>query len=419
MVNAHANAHASVNVADVRHERFPNDLLKGSKQARHRYFCDWMVEHPKLVETKEALLNAIRYPYSPGGHSLIQVFGCTGVGKTTLRQWVERLLLKEAEADMQATPGYLPVISVVTPLPDQGPFNWRDLYVQALSALGEPKALIARKKLHPQLAFVSNDKLAVAPRTQRPELRLALVSGLYHRDVRVCFFDEAQHFQMVSQAQRLQGQMDNLKWLAEVSQTIFVTIGTFDLLNLTDLSGQLSRRSISIHFERYRAECGRDYTQFASVIYAFQRHLPLAEEPDLVGLADYLYERSLGCVGVLKDWLTRAYTLVLEHEERTLTQPWLDKAINLQKIATIAHEIASGEMRLKTDETLLEDIRRTLKLGLKPMPASTPTSKPEGKISRHKSNGNATTTGNMNGVVVSPVQTRVGQRASKRDKVGV
>lgn len=83
-------------------ERFPRDLLSATKHVRHQYFCNWMVEHPRLVEAKETLLSAIRYANGPAGQSLIQIVGCSGVGKTTLKHWVERLL-KEAEATMQAT----------------------------------------------------------------------------------------------------------------------------------------------------------------------------------------------------------------------------------------------------------------------------------------------------------------------------
>lgn len=216
-----------------------------------------------------------------------------------------------------------------------------------------------------------------------------------------CIFDEAQHFQMVTQAQRLQAQMDNLKWLAEVSQTMFVAIGTFDLLNLTDLSGQLSRRSMSIYFDRYHAERTTDYKQFASVVYAFQRHLPLIEEPDLIGLTDYLYERSLGCVGILKDWLASTYAYALEREDHTITEAQLTKAINLQKVATLAHEIASGEARLKADTVLLADIRHTLKLS----------ASPENDVSAEHADNKI--------LPAKPRQARVGQRvAEKRDKVG-
>ena len=35
---------------------------------------------------------------------------------------------------------------------------------------------------------------------------------------------------------------------------------------------------------------------------SFQQQMPFAEPPDLVRDWEYLYERSIGCVGVLKEW---------------------------------------------------------------------------------------------------------------------
>ena len=41
------------------------------------------------------------------------------------------------------------------------------------------------------------------------------------------------------------------------------------------------RRSVEIHFGRYRLDSAEDRLAFKSVVLTFQRHLPLAEEPDL------------------------------------------------------------------------------------------------------------------------------------------
>jgi len=43
-----------------------------------------------------------------------------------------------------------------------------------------------------------------------------------------------------------------------------------------------------------------------TVTNTFQRHLPLQKEPDLEKHYEYLLEGSVGCVGILKNWLTRA-----------------------------------------------------------------------------------------------------------------
>jgi predicted AAA+ superfamily ATPase len=64
--------------------RKPDD--SDSRLERFRTFT---VAHPRLVEAKEALVNAIR---GAEPNSLIFVFGPTGVGKTTLRLKTEQLV---------------------------------------------------------------------------------------------------------------------------------------------------------------------------------------------------------------------------------------------------------------------------------------------------------------------------------------
>ena len=83
------------------------------------------------------------------------------------------------------------------------------------------------------------------------------------------------------------------------------------MLSFRNLSGQLSRRSVDLHFSRYRAECKDDLRVFQNIVLTFQEQLPAEQQLDLVGMWDFLYERSLGCVGVLKDWLARSLSSAL------------------------------------------------------------------------------------------------------------
>ena len=80
----------------------------------------------------------------------------------------------------------------------------------------------------------------------------------------------------------------------------YILFGTYELLELTGLSAQLCRRSTYIHFSRYSNHGEADQIAFASMLESFQRHLPLAQPPDLLNYEDYLYEKTFGCIGVLK-----------------------------------------------------------------------------------------------------------------------
>ena len=100
----------------------------------------------------------------------------------------------------------------------------------------------------------------------------------------------------MASGRKLQDQLDCIKSLANMGDTVHVLVGTYELLAFRNLSGQLSRRSADIHFRRYRIDSETDVRAFKSVLWDFQRHLPLSQEPDLLRHWQYCYERTIGCV---------------------------------------------------------------------------------------------------------------------------
>ena len=82
----------------------------------------------------------------------------------------------------------------------------------------------------------------------------------------------------------------------------------------------MSRRSLDIHFRRYRAEEAQDRKAFLAVLRSFERQLHLSKQPDLVAEWEYLYEGSLGCVGILKDWLVRTLLAVSRGGKTSLSR---------------------------------------------------------------------------------------------------
>src|SRR6266436_1866125 len=301
---------------------FPRDLLTQPIASRLRYFETKVVAHQRLKEVHATLLHAIRHP---AGASLILVFGPTGVGKTTLRQRIERQLLEDAMTDPSLFPGHIPVVAMEAASPDSGSFHWKDYYTRALLALDEP--FIADKITYDVRDMHRDEqgRLVIERNLTIPDLRRALEKTLLYRQPRAFIVDEAQHFRKMVSGRRLLDQMDNLKSLAGMTNTVHVLVGTYELLGLTNLSAQLSRRSIEIHFGRYRAELHDDRLAFKSVVLTLQKHLPLASEPDLVSHSDYFYEHCLGCTGMLKTWLNRTLAAALEQAEPTFTSKLWEK----------------------------------------------------------------------------------------------
>lgn len=327
---------------------FPRQLLSQSKKARLAYFRDKIVAHPLLKEAHNALIDAISHPEDA---SLILVFGPTGVGKTTLRFRIEKQLIEDVLPELEENRGIIPVASMELPAPDLGKFNWRDYYKRALIALDEP--LIKHKIDYnmPRLRRDSKGRLLVSRGANTSDLRWALEKCMRYRRLACFIIDEGQHFSKISSGRRLLDQMDIIKSLASITNTVHVLVGTYELLGLANLSAQLSRRSVEIHFPRYHLECSEDIMAFKSILLTFQRHLPLIKEPELVKHYEYIYAHSVGCVGIIKNWLNRTLTAALESDEKTISCKLLEKhAESTRKLLHMAREIKEGENRVDKDE---------------------------------------------------------------------
>jgi hypothetical protein len=332
---------------------------------------------------------------APASASLILVVGPTGVGKTTLRLRLEQQLLTRALPEMERDPGHLPVVALEAAAPDSGQFNWKDYYIRALLALEEP---LIRDKIDHALrgnGRHGTGRVRIERSTSAPDLRRALEQCLRQRRVSVVIVDEAQHFRRLTSGRRLLDQMDTLKSLAALSGTVHVLVGTYELLGLADLNAQLSRRSVLMHFGRYHAEAPDDLLAFKSVLLTFQRHLPLATEPDLLGCWEELYERSAGCVGILKTWLQQALAAALEADATTLERPHLERcAPSTRTLLSVVRESTEGEAALGQSDRERGELR--LLLGLETDRSAAPATTPNGKGA-----------------------SRVAQRRPLRDPVGV
>jgi energy-coupling factor transporter ATP-binding protein EcfA2 len=302
-------------------------------------FRNFTMAHPRLMEARDELVDAIDGA-APG--SLVFVLGPTGVGKTTVRMKVEDLLIQQMTPAMTADPGKLPYASVEVVPPDTGRFRWRDYFSRLLAAMNEPL-----------IEFKTSRRGGYTQAPTRPmlgsaELGYAVEQALRYRHPPVVFVDEAQHLARIASGRRLSDQLDVIKSIANRTETVHVLLGTYELLAFRNLSAQLSRRSVDLHFQRYRADCAEDRQVFRGVLLTFQKQLPLPKpEPDLVATWEFLYERSVGCVGILKEWLMRACVRAIKHGAVALSREHLERtALSISQCEKILAESREGETRL-------------------------------------------------------------------------
>lgn len=343
--------------------KFPQELLSKTNKERQDYFENMMIGHPKLLQCTNKLVKAIK---NPKGFSIIMVMGPTGVGKTTLIKKVLNLIIEEMSQDIVRDMSRIPIAALELPSPDSGNFNWKDYYTRALEALDEPliNYKIDYDKYKQDYVEGTKKSSRTFDSTSRA-LRKSLENALIYRKPIAFLIDEAQHFAKMASGKRLQDQLDTIKSLSNMTGVTHVLVGSYDLINLNDLSGQLSRRTLDIHFERYRANDENDLHAFKSIIYTFQKLLPVEDEPNLIDDWDYIYQYTAGCVGILRDWLVRGLELALENEQKTINHEILAQtSLALRKIEKIAQEISWGEKLLSDNEESTELVRAMIGLNL-------------------------------------------------------
>lgn len=343
----------------------------GGPESRLDNFRSYTVAHPQLVKAKDALMNAIR---GAEPNSLIFVFGPTGVGKTTLRLKAEQLITAELLNELQENRMRIPVASVEAVAPESGSFNWRDHYKRLLHQLDEPLIDYKVNRRPEGARAQSSATFMPPPRAVGTEYRYALEQAIRHRQPVAVMIDEAQHLGKIGPGRRLLDQLDVIKSIANQTNTVHVLFGTYDLLALRNLNGQLSRRSIDVHLARYHAEIPEDRQVFINIVQSFEKELPFTDASDLVSDWEFLYERSLGCIGILKQWLVRAATAALHKGSRKLTTCSLEsQALCMAQCEQLYTEIADGELKLEQRSDALARFRGRLGLSAQePAKAASP-----------------------------------------------
>lgn len=326
-------------------EYFPSELLKLPAGTRQEYFeqhC--LIEHPRLLDALDLIVQAICPPGEgasmrrPG--TMILVIGPARVGKTTLVRLLEERLLSQAKAQMGADPGFIPFASITVAGPEASRFDWQTYYRAVLRGLQDP--------------FVDGKTARIPTR----ELREAMEAALLHRKPLALIVDEAHHLAKAASGRRLQDQLDHLKYFENVTGVSHILVGTYELRPFRKVNAQLACRSIDVHFSRYDAAKEEEAQVFRSVLWALQRQLPVEQEPHLVEHWEFLYARSIGCIGLVKMHLNRALNMALTEGAKTVTLTHVRKtALPEARVELVLRNALESEAELAesddADERLL------------------------------------------------------------------
>lgn len=346
-----------------------SELRPLSRQEKLAQFSAYTVVHPHLKQAYEEFLDAI---CNPGGASLVFLFGPTGVGKTTLLRQIVKILIEKNTREIETNSDYFPVTTVEAVAPESGNFDWKNYYQSILVSLTEFPHYNRFVKKRSRLIGIGSRQRLLTSANNLSRIREQVIASIRQRRLVALLTDEAQRFTKMSSGRRQRDQMDAMQSMVSMTRrttsddgsfTRHGLFGTYELLDFRNLSAQLSRRSIDIHFPRYQVNCTEDLFEFKRVLKSFAENMILTQTPELEKHWEYFYERSIGCVGILKDWLTQAYRKALDEDVSTLTtQHWQPYAPSVAKCLSMAAEAVEGEKAFQEKEGELALLRQQLGL---------------------------------------------------------
>ncbi|WP_076557837.1 AAA family ATPase [Salimicrobium flavidum] len=331
------------------------NLNKDSKKLLSE-FDAYTSPHAKMAEALKELKEEVM---ADENINILLVVGPSGVGKSKLAEIFIEEILDSMEEEMIKDTSFIPITGIELPNPDLGNFNWKDFYYRVLLSLNEP---LVDRKTNVNRGVRNNDRYVNEGRKSTVgDLRRSLERAIYHRRTRAIIIDEAQHFFRLKTGKAVAEQFNSIKSLANMSGAKIILFGTYDLISIMNLDGQLSRRVEEIHFPRYDLNNEKDVEDFINILYTFQRKLPVEKPPDLLSERKYIYEKSLGCVGILKTWLQKSLRETIKNGEETITLESLRKtSMNHTKLLTLFKEIVVGEEIFKESKSDAIELKKML-----------------------------------------------------------
>lgn len=188
-------------------------------------------------------------------------------------------------------------------------------------------------------------------RTPESTFNRAFRKAIGLRGVLYLFIDEAQHVLYAKGGMDgAAAVLDYWKCLVGNTRVVLVLVGAYPLLRAISFCPHLIGRKHQVHLPRYGSD-SEDREEFDRLLKIYDQFVRLGPGIDsLVTLSDYLYEGSLGCIGLLEAWLRGALAIADAAEQSYITKEHFDFAAKSNRERQIvASEIAQGEEDLNSE----------------------------------------------------------------------
>jgi DNA polymerase III delta prime subunit len=296
------------------------------------------VKHPRLDEVDQQVTQAID---THAGYTHLLLYGPSGVGKSTvMRRIAERFCADDPH------PARVPVVLIEARPSDTGTYVRLDYYRQVLLAL---KAHVVVQERLVNITTAPTPTRVSRHATEWLDLREAVEQALERLHVQAVIIDEAQHLMQVAAPLKPADQLDWLKSMTNRTNVLHVLVGTYDLFDFRNLHGQAARRGRDLHFPRYHVDIATERQEFVGALRYLLEHVPLpCDVSALLAHWRWFADCSVGCVGILKDWLVQTVAATLGETEATLTLEVLTRhALQPAQRVRLEVEARAGEHKVE------------------------------------------------------------------------
>ncbi len=299
------------------------------------------IPHPYFEESIRALTTQMTFG---APQEIVLLVGPSGCGKTTAVSEMQRRIVRNEHCSDPVP--FLPLLYQRAKHPERSRFDWKDFYIRILYDLNEPG--MGRK------IPISDDEYArlcvrAGPMDRSTAaVRRLVEKALCRRQVLWLIIDEAQDILSHVEGDELFNQLNTLKSLTDFTEAKLLMVGTYDLLKIWNLNGQLNRRTKLVHMRRFRFDSEAHMEEFERLLISFE-HLLSAHVPAglLVDRSEWLYDKTLGVTGLVKRAIEQAGIEMLAAGRKKITFTDLSAGVFFpDQLQTLRREIEFGEDRI-------------------------------------------------------------------------